>query len=344
MTLDAVVVGTGVMGAATGWALASRGRSVMMLDRYEIGHARGSSHGRSRIFRYSYPDTRYVEMATMALPLWRQLEDECGRTLLEVTGGLDMGPGIEDHAVAMGACGVPFELLKPAEARARWDFLRPDDGSPVLFHPGAAIVRATDAWAAFADRAVAGGASFRGGERVIAIEPGEPCVVRTEARSHEAAAVVVTAGPWAADLLEPVGIEVPVTTTRETVAYFDVPQESLPTLVHWGQPAVYALPSPGQGYKVAEHIAGPQAHPDDGGRPDKGSLERVSDWVRRYLPYADPDHRLAQTCFYTTTADGHFILEAHGEVIVGSPCSGHGFKFAPLIGRMLADLVDQRLG
>jgi sarcosine oxidase len=129
-----------------------------------------------------------------------------------------------------------------------------------------------------------------------------------------------------------------VWVTRETVAFFEM-AERPPTLVDWGEPTVYALASPGQGVKAGRHIAGPEVDPDDKGAPDQGSIEIVSEWVSRHYPEASPRPHLAETCLYTNTDDQRFILERHENIVVGSPCSGHGFKFAPLIGERLADLA-----
>jgi sarcosine oxidase len=166
-----------------------------------------------------------------------------------------------------------------------------------------------------------------------------------EARIHvaderlAAPVVVVTAGAWARALLAGAGLDIPTRPTRETVSYFPFEDGPLPTLVEWRQPAVYALPSPGQGLKVGEHVAGPEVDPDDTGPPSRASIERAAAWVARRFPGARPVAHLAETCLYTNTPDEHFILERHGAIVVGSPCSGHGFKFAPLIGERLADLA-----
>ena len=107
----------------------------------------------------------------------------------------------------------------------------------------------------------------------------------------------------------------------------------------WEHPAIYALNAPGEGLKAGEHIAGEAASPDEAGAPDEESVARVSEWVRRWWPGADPHPHRSETCFYTNTPDEHFVLERKGRIVVGSPCSGHGFKFAPLIGERLADLA-----
>lgn len=343
MIYDCIVVGGGVMGSATARSLAKRGRSVVLLERFDIGHKRGSSHGRTRIFRYSYPDPHYVEMAIRAHRLWRELESESGRDLMTVVGGLDLGDDIESNLNAMGELGIPAEMLTGMEANERWPSYRFGSHEDVLYQPDGAVVGAEDSWRALAELASDDGADVRVGTTVTALEPqNSSVVVRIGETSIEATTCVVTAGAWAKPLLATAGIELEVRPTRETVSYYSMDVGPVPTLVHWTEPLVYALPSPGQGLKVGEHIAGPEADPNEDGAPSEESVERVAEWVARHVPGADPTPHHRETCFYTNTTDEHFVLRGHGNIIVGSPCSGHGFKFAPLIGEMLADLVDER--
>jgi sarcosine oxidase len=340
-TFDVAVVGVGVMGAATGRALARAGQRVAMLERFEIGHNRGSSHGSARIFRFSYPDPQYVAMAQEALPLWRALEEETGERLLARTGGLDAGEAVPDHAAALQSCGAEFELLQGSEANDRFPGLTLPDTEEVLYQPDTAVIAADRAWQAMATGAVAAGAELRENSLVTEIVPGASGaeVVADGTRIH-AETVVVTAGAWARPLLASIDIALDVVPTRETIAYFRTRMERVPVLVAWSSPAFYALPVARQGIKAGEHIAGPPADPDTEGGPDAPSLERLSRGVTERFAHVDPEPHLVETCFYTNTADEHFVLERHGSVVVGSPCSGHGFKFSPLIGARLAELCS----
>ena len=154
------------------------------------------------------------------------------------------------------------------------------------------------------------------------------------------AVAVVTAGAWAKGLVAGAGIDLPVTSSRETVAFFRIERETgLPTFVDWGDPLTYSLPSPGQGVKVGMHRTGPATDPDRPSAVDERAVSRMAAWVARYYPAADRQAHHAETCLYTSTEDEDFILERHGPIVVGSPCSGHGFKFAPLIGERLAQLA-----
>lgn len=329
--MKVAVVGCGVMGAATARALSMRGHDVTIYERFEIGHRRGSSHGTTRVYRYSYPDPRYVGMMKEAMGLWRGLEEESGKEILHQTGGLDTGKALDAHADALDAHDIPYELIDGTVASERWPSLSlPND--QVLFQGDGGYVRAETAWRAFVDGAVARGVRLIEGGAIDELgSQGVP--------DHDI--TVVTAGGWAHDLLSTAGIELDVKPTRETVAYFRTRAE-YPTLVDWGDPSVYALPDPVYGLKVGEHIAGPQTDPHEVGVVNVDSVERLRAWVAARYPDVEPEPAHAETCIYTNTPDEHFVLERYSNVVVGSACSGHGFKFAPLIGHRLADLVESR--
>lgn len=339
---EIVVVGAGIMGSATASALARAGREVVLLERFRVGHTHGSSHGAARIFRFSYPDPRYVGMMQEALPLWRRMEEETGESILTVTGGLDGGAGLERNAAAMEARGVPFERIGGAEVAARFPALACEPRERFLFQADGGVVAADVALRALVSSAVDGGAELVEEARVVAVRPGDDAVeVDTEEATYRARAAVVTAGAWARGLLDPAGVDLAVRPTRETVAYFRLDESfPVPTLVEWAEPAGYALRSPGQGIKAGEHGAGREIDPDQEGGPDQRSVGRLRSWIRRRYPGADPEPHLVETCLYTNTADESFVLERRGRLVVGSPCSGHGFKFAPLVGERLAALAQ----
>lgn len=339
-SFDVIVVGAGVMGSATARALARMGKKVALLEQFGLGHARGSSHGRSRIFRFSYPDPLYVGMAMEALDLWREAEREANHTLIVTTGGLDLGPDIDDNARALDEKGAHFEMLEGPDAARRFPRVSVSADRPVLYQPDAGICLADRAVKSFVASAQKAEAEIFERRRVDRVEIADAEVtVRAGDETFAAPVAVVTAGAWARGLLEPIGIDLPTRATRETIAFFAYEKEMLPTLVEWGPPHIYALPSPGQGIKAGEHIAGPTTDPDEEGPVSEDSIKRVSAWVAELFPHAEPVPHFAETCLYTNTDDQRFILERHGPIVVGSPCSGHGFKFAPLIGRRLADLA-----
>lgn len=340
---DVVVIGAGVMGSATAWALARAGREVLLLDRFEIGHRHGSSHGTSRIFRFSYDEEPYVRLAMEALPLWRLLEEEAGEPLLTTTGGVDIAPpDLERHTAALSAAGAEHEVLDAGEVRGRYPMLAPPEGVPVIFQRDAGFVNADGAVHAFVRAAAGRGVEVREKEPVAGLREEEgSAVVETDRDTLYCRVAVVTAGAWARDLLAGVGYELPTTPTRETVAFFSSRSPGpLPSVIDWGpRPPVYALEGPGYGLKAGEHRAGPVTDPDRPGEVSEGSVARLSGWVERLYRGVDPRPVHAETCIYTNTADERFVLDRRGAVVVGSPCSGHGFKFAPAIGERLAALA-----
>jgi monomeric sarcosine oxidase len=325
------IVGAGVMGAATAWQLARRGHDVEIHEQFHIGHMHGSSHGRSRIVRLAYPEPQWVQLAAEAMAGWREVEEESGEQLLELHGLLELGgdPATSSRD-ALDEHGAEYELLDAAAARARWPIGVPD-GWTVLFQPEAGIVRADLAWQALLDVAAKHGAQLRESSRVNSLA------------ELDADVVVVTAGPWAVRLLEPEGIELPVRVTRETVAYFRLDGHPLPSVVQLNPEtrghAMYSLRDPIHGLKAGAHHAGPETDPDDDGLPDLDLLDAISAWVGETYTEVDPKPLGAETCVYTTTADESFVLERHGRIVVGSACSGHGFKFAPAVGERLAALA-----
>ena len=329
MQAEVAVVGAGIMGSATAYALARQGRDVVLLEQFRVGNNRGSSHGRSRIVRLAYPEVEFVELAKEAFAGWRELEEESGQELLELNGLLELvETSAQSSADALAAAGAEYELLDADGAASRWPVGVPD-GWTVLFQPEAGIVRADLAHRAFVDGALAHGARLEEETRVESLD------------GLDAKVIVVTAGPWIGDFFP----DLPVRTTRETLAYFRREGAPLPAVAQLDPETrghlIYSLHDPVHGLKAGVHHGGVTIGPDEPGEPDPAVVERVSKWIARTYLDADPDPIGAETCMYTTTPDEHFILERRGKIVIGSACSGHGFKFAPAIGSRLAALAAQ---
>ena len=314
------------MGCAAAWALTERGADVTVLEQFDLDHVHGSSHGRTRIVRLAYPEAHWVRLAGEAMAGWRELEAESGRELLGLYGLVELVPGDgATSAAALDACGVEYRALDAADAHALGAVLPP--GWSALFQPEAGIVRADLARHAFLDVARSRGARVETGRRVHGLD------------GVDANVVVVTAGPWAAQLVS----GLPVRATRETFAYYRREGPPPPAIVdlspETGGHAMYALYDPVYGLKAGAHGSGAAADPDADGAPDPEIVDRISQWVGERLAGVDPVPAAAETCFYTSTADESFVLERRGRVVVGSACSGHGFKFAPAVVRRLAALA-----
>jgi sarcosine oxidase len=337
---DVVILGAGAMGSAAAWWLARRGRDVVLLEQFEQGHRRGSSHGGSRIFRFAYDDPAYVRMAQESLPLWRELEADTGRTLLETTGAIDHGDpaSVAAVAAALRLCDAAHDLIPAADARERWPGMRFE--GDVVFHPDGGRCLADDAVRALQDRSAELGADVRFGTGRAALRATPNGVeVEIAGETIRAPVAVVSAGAW---VREVVGDELApdVKVTQEQIQHFAPRVESeWPSFIHHRRPWVYGLLAHGEGVKVAEHHVGPVVDPDRRPPRDPAAEGVVVRYVEEWFPGLDPTPVNVAECLYTTTPDESFVIERRGPIVIGSPCSGHGFKFTPLIGRRLADLA-----
>ena len=349
-----IVVGAGLLGLSAAWALARRGWDVVVLEAAgTVGHERSGSKGDARIFRLGYPDPLYVEMALRARDLWHDLEGARGRRLLHATGQVTLGDeaALDSIASALTAAGVPAERLSATEAAARLGGIAAR--GPVLFEPGSGVLAADDCLRALCD---AGGFDLRVGVAVTAVREGPhgATVTTADGRDHGADVVVVCAGPRALELLgaHPAAAAAP---SLPQVAFFRPtsgagPMVPLPVFIEWGDDMIYGLPVPGGGahggtYKVSHHMPGTALDGFDPTDPapfsdDPSLLAALSGAVARLLPSLDPEPVATERCVYDNSADTDFVLDRVGHVVVGCGTSGHGFKFGPLLGELLADLAD----
>jgi sarcosine oxidase len=325
---DVVVVGAGVMGLATAHALARAGREPVVLEQFELGHTHGSSHGATRIFRLAYEDPEWVRLARKSLRLWRELEADSGETLLELTGLIDLPEEIDPLTATLDATGTRYELLTAEEVEHRFGVVT--DCDRAVWQPEAGVVLAGRAL-----QALATNVAVRKQTRVRTLLPGG---VETDHGRIEAEMVVVAAGAWARGLLGGAGIDLPVVPTQETVAYFRA-DRAVPSVIDYRNRETYALAAGDGLVKVGVHRSGPAADPAESSEPDQAIVGFASTWAAKTLGLRDPEPVLVETCLYTNTADARFVLERHGPVVVCSACSGHGFKFAPAVGQLVAQLA-----
>ena len=349
---DAVVVGLGAMGSAAAWQLARRGRRVVGLEQHTADHALGSSHGRSRIFRVAYEQDDYVALAVEALGLWRQLEDDAQTTILEQTGAIDHGsPAVLDRiTAALRRHGLRHEMVDAAEARRRWAGIAFD--GPAVYSPDGGRTDADAARSALQAAATRHGADLRFRARAARLDlDGRGVRVTTDGAEVAADVAVVTVNAWAHPLLDGLVDLPPLRVTQEQPAFFAPrdPDHRWPSFVRYrgdgttaADFACYGLASPVEGgVKVGEHATGIPVDPA-GPRPpvDAERLERLSGYVAAHLPGLDPRPLQATPCLYATTPTEDFVLDRVGPLVVGVGFSGHGFKFTPAIGRVLADLAE----
>jgi sarcosine oxidase len=348
--VEVAVVGAGLLGSATARSLGASGVAAVLLEQFDPGHDRGSSHGATRIFRLSYPDPGYVRMAVRAGEAWARLERDAGEQLLVRTGGLDAGPGAAACAAALAECGVDHGWLTAPQLSGRFPQIAAGAGERMLYQPDSGVCLADRTVAALQRLAQRDGVQVRSRTQVLGIETGGGrAVLRTATGDISARVAVVTAGPWLAGLLAGAVARVPrLAATLQQIRYFAPARAGgprWPTLIEWpaAGPSWYVVPQAGgaPGVKVAAHVPGRLVDPGDGpfAAIDSGLEEAAADYVRRRLPGLRPAALAPETCLYTMTADEDFVLDREGPVVAGGGCSGHAFKFGPLLGEILAGLA-----
>jgi sarcosine oxidase len=358
MSYDAVIVGAGGMGSAAAYHLARRGQRVLALERFPVAHEFGSSHGLTRIIRLAYFEhPSYVPLLRRSFELWRELERASGASLLHVTGGLDVGP--EAGEVFQGSLlscrehGLRHEVLSGAELTSRFPaFEVPPDFRAVLQPEGGFLVpeRCIESHASLA---AALGAEVRCNEPVLEWEPTSNGVrVRTHAGTYDGTQLVVAAGAWTGALVPELAAR--LTPERQVLGWFATydaarfaPSRFPVFILDVDEGRYYGFPEFGvPGFKIGKyHHLSETVDPD---RVDRATHPRDESALRacvdRYFPAGSGSLLMSKVCMFTNTVDEHFIVDrhpAHSQVLLVSPCSGHGFKFCSVIGEIVADLVER---
>lgn len=358
MVYDVIVVGLGGMGSATAWQLARRGQRVLGLERFDIPNNRGSSHGISRIIRLPYYENpAYVPLLRRAYELWHDAEAVTGAELLVTTGSIDASP--EDDPLFQGALASAIEhdllheVLTGAQVNERFPGYRLPADQRAVFQPQGGLIASERAIVAHVRAAQAEGADIRARERVLGWEAaasGEGVTVTTDKGAYHAARLVITAGAWAGELAAPLSrLAVP---ERQVLAWlqphrpewfgpdrFPVFNLQVEEGRYYGFP-IYEVP----GFKFGRYHHQQETGPADTllREPDASDEALLRVFGERYFPDGSGATMALRACMFTNTADEHFILDrhpAHAQVILASPCSGHGYKFCSVIGEVLADLA-----
>jgi sarcosine oxidase len=348
---DHVVVGLGALGSATAYQLAKRGRRVLGLERFELGHRNGASHDTSRILRHSYHTPEYVRLTQDAYDDWAQLSADAGREMVTVVGGLDLFPPdpaipLIDYTSSLDEVGIDHELLDVDAITARWPQFALPAGTVGLYQERGAIVPAGPGTAAMQDLARRHGAVLRDRALVSAVTGGS--VTLADGTTYACDSVVLCADAWTNQLLAPLGAEIPLTVTLEQATYFalerpdDFAPERMPLWIWMDEPSFYGFPCYGEAtVKAAQDCGGPEVDPDRRGAETDEDMEALlAGHVARMLPGTGRPVRSLR-CQYTLTPDRDFVMDrvpGHPGLVVGLG-AGHGFKFAPTFGRLLADLA-----
>jgi sarcosine oxidase len=354
---EVAIIGLGVMGSAALAALARRGRRVVGIDRFAPGHDCGSSHGATRVIRLGYFEhPSYVPLVRAAYPLWRELEARSGQSLLTITGILEIGAPESDLVagtlLSSRLHGLPHEILDAPSVMKRFPAFRLPPDFVGVFQPDGGFVRAESTVAALQTVARLSGAELRLEERVLSIEAHRDGVrMTTRLGDIHAGCAIVAAGPWLKSLLPQ--LPVPIRITRQVLGWFEPARhlcgqfavECFPVFLLQNPDGIfYGFPADTNGVKVAKHHhLDETVDPDHYDRAVSATDEAaIRTAVKAHLPDADGPLVAGRTCLYTMTPDGDFIIDrlpGCPEIIVAAPCSGHGFKFAPVIGEILADLA-----
>ncbi|MDF2969733.1 MAG: N-methyltryptophan oxidase [Microvirga sp.] len=355
-TFDVAVIGLGAMGSAALFNLARQGHRVIGIEQFEPGHDKGSSHGESRIIRLSYFEhPSYVPLARRALEKWRDLEALSGETILTVTGVLEAGyPGASIVSGSLEAArqhDLTHDVLCASDITRRFPGFKVPSNWTGLFQPEGGLLRPELAIRTFVQQAEHHGAETRMNTRVLGIEPfGAGIRVRTDAEVIEAGSVIVATGAWIGDFAPELKPHLKI--TRQVLGWFSPLEPSLfkpdrcPVfLLESEEDACYGFPDfAGTGVKTASHREGlalPSAEDlvQDGSPADEAQIRRMLELA---MPDANGPLRQMRACMYTRTPDDDFVIDlspVDPRIVLASPCSGHGFKFASVIGEVLADLA-----
>ena len=355
---DVIVIGLGGMGSATAYQLARRGKRVLGLERFTPAHDRGSSHGRSRVIRQAYfEDPAYVPLLLRAYELWEQLERDSGRGVLTITGGLMVGrEGSQTFAGTLLSArqwGLPHEVLDPGEMRRRFPVMQPSPDLMGFYEAKAGFVHPEDSVWAHLQQAMRHSADLRFTEPALTwAADARGVTVTTGQGRYEAGTLIIAPGAWAPELLADLAL--PFTITRQTLYWFDPVGGPGPFAVGafpiyiwemddgaqiYGFPAQAGVP----GVKVAFFYQGVPCDPNDVDRVVREEdVARMRDALRPRIPSLGGELRGTATCLYTEVPDHHFVIDrhpSHPNVVIASCCSGHGFKFASVIGEILSELA-----
>jgi monomeric sarcosine oxidase len=351
---DVIVLGAGVAGSATAYQLAKQKKKVLLLEQFDFLHKFGSSHGGSRIFRHAYEDQRYVNLAQAADDLWMQLEKDADEKLLTRTGGLDIGAADSHDLIAiqqaLTQASRPFEVLDAADAAQRFPAFQLQDDQVAIYQQDAGVLAATRCVNAMLRTAARYGAVLQSLEPVETLKLGQDVEVTTAKGHYSAEKIVICAGPWLAKVMKE--LQLPLRIEQQQVLYVTVNNGHLHTpnamplfINHDPATEVYGFPlfDHPTAIKISDHANAPTVE------LEQRTFDLTQPWgqhtierAKSFLPNILGDLVHFELCLYTKTPDEHFILDLHPHhknVAMAGGFSGHGFKFGPVIGEIMTDLV-----
>jgi len=359
---DVCVIGAGVEGSSTARYLASRGKKALLLEQFPLPHSRGSSHGQSRIVRYGYSQAFHTALMPEAFQMWDEIEKKAGRALIRKCGLLtvDEPPFADVSQVISNVRDVGQECvqLTAEEINKRFPGLSVSSEECGALEPTSGLIQADRTVKALQDQFVEFGGILHDSEKVLDIQPGSVISIHTTKKSYKAKSVVITVGPWVNRVLKPLGVTIPLSIQRMSVCYWPVVEPQLyspdkfPCFIFCascGRRDIHVYGFPGFEYpgliKICPHHGVEISNPDYRDASTKENdvnIERVAEVIKSYFPGVKPQPSIVETCIYSVTPDHLFVLDRHPEfqnIVIGAGFSGHGFKMAPVVGKILSQMA-----
>ena len=354
MIYDVIIIGAGSMGMATGYYLAKAGKNVLMIDALNPPHEEGSHHGETRIIRFAYGEgASYVPFVKRAGELWRELEALSNESLFLQTGVVNVGEPshsfIKNVKASAELYDLALEQYSADKAMKKWPGLFVPENFVACYEPTAGVLRVEACIHAYKKLAMEAGAALHTNEKVQSIQAGSIVKVQAENNIYESKQLIVTAGAWITELLQTMGIPIPVTPTRKTFAWFEADEQlygenvfpaycfELEDSTYYGFPSI-----DGVGLKLGRHDGGEAINPNDPLRPfdEQDSIDLLN-FIQQFMPQHGALN-YGKTCKYSMTPDEDFIIDflpEHQNIIVAAGFSGHGFKFSSAVGEVLTELI-----
>ncbi|WP_141432266.1 N-methyl-L-tryptophan oxidase [Bacillus sp. 03113] len=355
---DVIIVGAGSMGMAAGYYLAKQGINTLLVDSFDPPHVNGSHHGDTRIIRHAYGEGReYVPLAIRAQTLWYELEKEANQKVFHQTGVLGFGPKgsafIDEAIASANEYSLQLEILQGTEIMERWPGITLPEDYLGCFEPASGVLFSEDCIRAYRKLAIESGATLLTNTQVEDIDIHESSsTIHTASGSYSADKLIISGGAWNKKILSSLKLDLPLQPKRQTVGWFESDEAlyqssvfpaffvDMPIGIYYGFPSF-----DGAGLKIGRHDFGQDIDPDTINR-EFGIYPEDEDYIRNFLkthmPQAEGKINQGRVCMYTKTPDEHFIVDLHPEyshVIIAAGFSGHGFKFASVIGEILSQLA-----
>ncbi|XP_038056382.1 peroxisomal sarcosine oxidase-like [Patiria miniata] len=355
---DCVVVGAGIEGSSTAYHLAKKGQDTLLLEQFPLGHSRGSSCGHSRITRYAYAQEHFARMMPECFKIWAELENQTNTRLYRKDGLLAFAEppykSLDNMQRSLDSINHTYTLLTGPEINQKYPGIEVSDDTRGLIEHDGGVLLADKCLQAMQKQFQHYGGTIHDSEQVLQILPGTTPIIVTNRAHYRCKSVVLTPGPWASKILRPLGLDPPLKPWRLDVCYWKPKKpgtfDDMPAVITYTKGHnTYALPSeeyPGL-IKLCDHTEHKVCDPDKRDVPAADrhvNMEKVRSFARQYFPGLEDVPVVVETCMYTFTPDESFFLDTHPNyhnIVIGCGFSGHGFKLAPVVGKVLSELATQ---